>query len=122
MGVLDKFKFWKRESSDDLLGGPPVGLGQPTGLDLSPMPGAGPGSDPVDPTLNNIGGFGAPQQPAAFQDNTQYQQQDQHSDILSQKLEVISGKLDLIKAGMDSLNQRLEKIENIANEGRKGRW
>lgn len=124
MGLFDKLMFWKKEGSDDVLGAPPIGLEQPTGLDLGPMggqPGV-PGQPPLPP-MGDVSGLGTPQQPQAFQDMQQMQpQQPQQADLTSQKLEVISGKLDLIKAGIDNLNQRLEKLEKIAEAGRKGQW
>lgn len=115
MGFFDKLAFWKKGGDDDILGAPPMGLDQPSGLDLGPMGGQS-GQEP----LGDVTGLGTPQ-PQAFQDMQQQQQQPQ-SDLTSQKLEVISGKLDLIKAGLDNLNQRLEKIEKIAEAGRKGQW
>ncbi len=116
MGLFDKLMFWKKGENDDIPGAPLTGLDQPTGLDLGQMGGQG----YAEPRLGDIGGFGS-QQPQAFQDMRQ-QQQAQQPDLTSQKLDVISGKLDIVKACLDNLNQRLEKLEKIAEAGRKGQW
>ncbi len=120
MGLFDKLMFWKKGENDDILGARPTGLEQPTGLDLGPMGPQQP-SGYAEPRLGDIGGYGSPQQPQAFQDMRQ-QQQPQQADLTSQKLDVISGKIDIVKACLDNLNQRLEKLEKIAEAGRKGQW
>lgn len=119
MGLFDKLMFWKRDEGNDVLGAPPTGLEQPTGLDLGPIGPQQPGGY-AEPKLGDLGGYGSPQ-PQAFQDMRQ-QQQAQQPDLTGQKLDVISGKLDIVKACLDNLNQRLEKLEKIAEAGRKGQW
>lgn len=116
MGMFDKLRFWKK-GSDDILSGPPLGLHEAGDMGLAPM-----GAQQPEQRIDDLGGFGTPQRPSAFQDMRQYQQSPQQSDLSSQKLDVISGKLDIIKASLDNLNQRLERLEKLAGDDKKGRW
>ncbi|MBC8494909.1 hypothetical protein H8D36_02020 [archaeon] len=124
MNPLGKLKFWKKK--DDL------GLADPLANE--------PGMDFHDPMGNfedssmnfkdNLGlepepqgdllGSGSPDMPRSLRDKSTFDnfnsQQVQPAPAANREFELISSKLDTIKAELDSMNQRLQKIEKIAEQ------
>ena len=135
MGLMDKLKFWKKDDFNDfdtdnisnqanqpidstsdnlgLEGNDPsldnpdqqLGLGQDQNLDLPP-------DEYTDMQTDKKSSMSVPK--------SEKQMMDQNSGATMQSndsrrdLELISSKLDTIKAELDSINQRVMKIEKIA--------
>lgn len=102
MGILDKVKFWKKDTAlKDETAMPPMGeeRGMPATPDFGaprPYP-APPPSQPSYPSPTPA------QQPRAFQER-----------FSSRDMEMINAKLDAIKANLESINQRIANLERIA--------
>ena len=117
--MFDKLKFWKKkEGLDDFdpLAHDPMGgqMEHPQGeskyqdwnaTNSYQQPGLGEAGG-----LGGEPGLGQPGQPQAFQDAAQHTA----PQAGGKDIELLSAKLDAIKAQMDVINQRLIKIEKIA--------
>lgn len=126
MGILGKFLGKKRDDlglPDDLgkqpassmpgldepLGSPDAGLGAPMG---TPMPGAPSTPDNISP--ESLGFERVSDQQSSFRGAVPQQSL---GDInIGKDLEIISAKLDAIKAELDSMNQRLKRLERLATD------
>lgn len=119
---MDKIQFWKKkESSGPDLGLPPSSSEGPNlGMNNNQL-GLNTGNSPE----HDMGDFSTPHSIPSMQDSPssppslagypshQQQQSSQRSD---KDLEVISAKLDAIRASLESINQRLGALENIARQ------
>ncbi len=123
----DDFDFSPPKDSDLGLG-PDFDTGDNTaGLGSSPDLGGMPdtGQNQPLPTFEPI-----QEQPRHFQQPQPYQQQSFQSHdttyIISKNIEVVSSKLDALQASLESINQRLINLENIAkgeqDHSNKYRW
>jgi hypothetical protein len=131
MGLLGKLAFWRREEPalpkpEDFgkgLGGPELGLPgedlglpKPTGMpDMPEMPGAGaPPPFPEPPRLEEVRPEPAlppgavPVHPAAAP-----------GAVSGKDLEIISLKLDSLKTTLEAINERLARLEKMAEGGRE---
>ncbi|MFC1647833.1 hypothetical protein ACFL1B_00365 [Nanoarchaeota archaeon] len=113
MSLLDKAKFWKHDDLDLDTELPPLDpANDPTGMGDVGMPKDSPDMEQLGKSWEpDIGGrdprgLAAPQQ--------QQQMMDPNKDF-----DLLSSKLDAIKAVLDSMDQRIRRIENLA-EGEKG--
>jgi len=120
MGILDKIMFWKKKDEfadlglgdkENLAFGDDFGSKQ-MGLD---QPGFG------QPATSQPSAFGTQAPPSIPAQQPQFQQQYQQpkfespqQDLNSKNLEIISTKIDTLRASLESINQRLANIENIA--------
>ena len=128
MSIFSKLKFWGKKDSLD--------FDKDLGLDLGPLPGEKPDQGMPDfsqnlpnpetsqmhePSLD-------PMQPSMAQERPlptfePVQQESHESTIANKNLEVISYKLDAIQAILNSINQRLNNLENESKEDQlKGRY
>jgi len=118
MSVLDKLKFWKKHDAfdfDDLTttsantpGAVPkddLGLG-PSALDT-------PSSFDTDPLKTT------PRQPSETPSSFSENQKQAAPGISKTEVELLSSKLDTIKAILQSLDQRIARIEQIAKAEQK---
>ena len=126
MGILDRLRGKKKDDELGLgmdpemgaggfgAGGAP-GFGEPMG-----SPDMGYGMPPQDPMAQPAQPGGYSPESMGFErmppGTPSYSQPNQNiSDInLGKDMEIISAKLDAIKAELDSINQRLKRIERIA--------
>lgn len=116
MGFTDKIKFWKKK--DDL------GLEDDFGAEMQQNQTQNDGTkesfvgeegEEVKNDLSN---------PLSFQEKTGLEQPQQNFGQQNfqqptKDFDLISSKLDTIKAELDSMNQRIQKIEKIAEESQK---
>ena len=135
MSFMDKF----RKKDDDLglddnpIGAPPEG-GDPFGGQQSQNPMSNPSQQPDqfgnpnptgqpdqfgNPDLNNVKNLARPKDPveqSGFNNPTVMQQQPTttNSEHIEKDLQLIIAKLDGLKSEIDSLHQRVQKIEKIA--------
>lgn len=113
-------KFWKKKDDLGLPGGNDLGLGgmpsddpgfgQPPGMDMpseSPMP------DSLTPSSQGFGHQATPNL-SHHQENPQFQQAMPVQEKDGRETELILAKLDSIKSELDSINQRLMRLERIA--------
>ena len=119
-------KFWKSKEPEQLepmadpmsnpspgLPDQNLGLNEPDmGLGKGPDFPDHPGPAPVDPLSGPPGGAQQFSQPAS-QPSPQYQAPDPKKDF-----DLIIAKLDMIKAELDAMNQRILKIEHLADRAR----
>jgi hypothetical protein len=121
MAFFDKLMFWKKK---DEFGG--IGLGDKNAALGSDLSSGLPSSDTGLSTGTADSGYGLPtpaspiqpaqpsyQQPQpVFQ--PQFQPSSQPQGLMQDKIDLISSKLDVLKASLESINQRLTNLENIA--------
>lgn len=115
MSVFDKLAFWKKEEPiEDPLKqqdfGPELGMQRNVGLGSDNF---GMNQDPLGPTAerSDVGS------PSAFQELEQHHMPPPvpNQPISMQKdLEILSAKVDALRAAIESMNQRIINIENIA--------
>ena len=105
MGMLDKLKFWKKEEEMPSEYPRPSELSvqeQSAPMDMEhmgmPRPAPGITEPPMEPSVPS----------AAFPQPQAFQQAAMSSD---QQLQLISSKLDTIKAQLETVLQRLERLE-----------
>ncbi len=114
MTLMDKLKFWKKEEeappdlpSPPEMGGPPEAMPPPS-LDVMgmprPMPGVTepPGAAPTPPTGGPFAAQPEIPKPEAFA---------QAAAPADQQFQLISSKLDTIKAQLETILQRLDRLE-----------
>ena len=110
--MFDKLKFWKKNDDplDTLepMGNDPLGA-DPLGGISDPLG----GKHEASPSFSQPGGLGEPGGLGMGQP-TQHYPEPQPQSQGGKDIEVISAKLDAIRAQMDVINQRLIKIEKIA--------
>ena len=115
MGLMDKLKFWKKEEEMPAEFPRAAEFGAPeqhVPMDVAqmgmprPMPGVT--EPPAEPSFQP--GF---QQPQAF---AQAQQQQFAPVSAEQQLQLISSKLDTIKAQLETVLQRLDRLERKNEE------
>jgi len=98
MAIWDKLKFWKKKDEFPTL--PDLGAATPL------------------PEEEKFGrGFEMPDHPAFGQQQSfgQFQQmQYPQQQVRDKDLEIISAKLDAIKANVESISQRIERLERLA--------
>lgn len=132
MSFLDKLKFWQKDdfALDD---GLDDSFGDNLALDRSADNMTKPSTD--NNSMNNMPKLGSSNNnleekpdygpsenndgissPTSFQKQSQFQQNQSSSNQGDSQLELISSKLDTIKAELDSMNQRIKKIEQIAEQ------
>jgi hypothetical protein len=136
MGLLSKLMFWKKEEPlPDLGKGPDMGLppmddmgampgmpkagGDELGLppELGAEPRGGPGMDM--PKLEEApaeAGFPRPAPPAASAPTPPM-----HGEASGKDLEIISLKLDSLKTTLEAINERLARLEKMAEGGSESR-
>ncbi|MFH1770186.1 MAG: hypothetical protein ABH828_01375 [archaeon] len=116
MSFTDKIKFWKKH--DDL------GLEDDFGAEMKQNQMrddgtresfVGEGGQEIKNDLSN---------PLSFEEKSKFEQPQQNFgqqnyQQSSRDFDLISSKLDTIKAELDSINQRIQKIEKIAEESQK---
>ena len=143
MGLMDRFK--KKDDlglDDDPFGSEPHSMGQPPGQELSQDPFAQqqsspfdqpqfsqqgvPGNDPLgmtpdynNPDLNSVKGIERPKSFEQYQQPEPVSHTSPSSGHVEKDLQIIIAKLDALKSEMDSLHQRVQKIERIADEDRE---
>lgn len=139
MGFLDKLPFFKKKDDfgDLNLGDKTPGLGPDFGAPDLSMNSQDPFVSKDAPSSPDPLGLTPPsaqpsfqQQPPQFQQpaQPQFQQQQpaqQQFSATDKDLEIISSKLDALRAGIESINQRLANIEQMARgeqEKRKYRY
>ena len=140
MGMLDKMKFWKKD--DDLsLDNNPFGNVDNSQNNNSFMDSNNSFSgnsldksmdNSLNEPLHNNNSFSSSnsQQQNSFNDPTSAtemikngkisevkQQIHPNQDVMQKDIEILSSKLDAIKAGIESMNQRLQNIERIQKNG-----
>jgi len=115
VGILDKLKFWKKDGAfaigDDLLKDDTglnydMGLEDQTGLDNQFQ------HSEIDQSLN----------PKFMEKVDSKLDRSEHQSPIHQSdstMELISSKLDTIKAELDSMNQRIKRIEKIAEDSQE---
>jgi hypothetical protein len=117
MSFADKLKFWKKE--EEMPEYPrtpeisPLEPHMPSGMDQMGMPRQMPGI--TEPPSEPQAQFGAPQ-------SFGQQQQFQSSMSTEQQLQLISSKLDTIKAQLETVLQRLERLERGESSPYQQRW
>ena len=110
MSLLDKLMFWKKHDEpalpEPVPSMEPPGMEQPAppGMEHLGMPPSGPGINepPAAPPEQHI--------PAAFAQAEQAQQPQQGMSS-DQQMQLISSKLDTIKAQLETVLQRLDRLE-----------
>ncbi|MBU0667270.1 MAG: hypothetical protein ABIC91_00335 [Nanoarchaeota archaeon] len=130
MSFVDKLKFWKKEEDfnfdDPLMNDNSTNMNMDLGLD----------QHKTDGLINTPDGL--PPSESAFE---QVKRDDSNRSLFAQQqktsspfdaqpipqnkdLELISAKLDTIKAELDAINQRVQKIERIADSehNKKASW
>lgn len=115
MSVLDKLKFWKKHDAfdfDDLTtsGANTPGAVPQDDLGLGPSALDSPSSFDSDPLKTTT--RPAYEKPSSFSSNQQSSQNS--SGVSKTEIELLSSKLDTIKAILQSLDQRIAHIEQIA--------
>jgi len=116
MTVMDKLKFWRKHEEPEIPepqmpsmepGATPPGMdqqagGMPPGMEHLGMPPSGPGINepPAAPPEQHV--------PTAF---AQLEQPAQQGMSTEQQLQLISSKLDTIKAQLETILQRLDRLE-----------
>jgi len=132
MSIFSKLMFWKKKDEFADFGLGDKGAVPGMNLGLGPELGAGAeltqgtemqpslGMPMQQPPIQQPAPFQAPAQPP-FQSPAQPQMQGQEY-TNSKNLEVISSKLDALRASLDSINQRLANIENIARSEEEQRY
>lgn len=140
MGLMDRFK--KKDDDlglDDTFSHEPHPLGNPPGQELDQDPFASqqqqslgqpqyhqqgvPGDDPLgmgqeyqNPDLNSVKGLERPKSFDHFEPQADpVSQTNPASGHVEKDLQIVIAKLDAIKSELDSLHQRVQKIERIAD-------
>jgi hypothetical protein len=109
MGLMDKLKFWKKEEEmpsefPKAAEFAPPEQQAPMGMEQMGMPRPMPGI--TEPPAE----FGQ-QVPQAFPQPQSFSQQQQFAPTTEQQLQLISSKLDTIKAQLETVLQRLDRLE-----------
>jgi len=138
MGFFEKLMFWKKEPEfsssaelppfpgeggfDSTLSraepfGPTPGFDQfGSGRSSSVEPSGYPAPSSSAPNFGSASSFSSSTMPTSSHENT----------IISKNIELVSAKIDALQAAIDSMNQRLVNIENIARgeqeEKKYRRW
>jgi hypothetical protein len=110
MGVMDKLKFWKKEEVPEFPKPADFAMQEqqmPGGMEQMGVPRSIPGINEPPMEGQTSSPFAQPPQtfPQAFQ------QQQQFAGTTEQQLQLISSKLDTIKAQLETVLQRLERLE-----------
>jgi hypothetical protein len=127
VGILDRLRGKKKDDDlglgmDPAMGGGDYGGGAPGYGDPMGSPDMGYGMPPQDPMAQPLQPAGYSPEAMGFErvppGTPSYPQPGQSQSIsdinLGKDMELISAKLDAIKAELDSINQRLKRIERIA--------
>jgi len=110
MGFFRKLKFWMKDEDlgleDDLNIDPSTDMADQLGLE----PGKG--------ELLERTGESTVDQPLSLQKKSDFEEVPKQESFLSpnKDFELISSKLDTIKAELDAMNQRIQKIEKLAEK------
>lgn len=137
MSLLGKLMFWKREEEPmpdfgkapdfgsnlgmDLQGGDKWGMPESGGNDLGLPPNLG--NAPELPTAPSLQAprleeaYPGQQQRGARQQQQPYQQQYHSEQSSNRDFEIISLKIDAIKSTLEVINERLARLEKIAEGG-----
>jgi hypothetical protein len=133
MSFLDKVKFWKKKDDfSDLDLGKDFDLGSDD-LGKSPIDSSKSFSDSFNdqdnqPIQQEQSQYSAPSAPESFSQISDARPPDIQSvpsyqpPQTSQDLQLVSAKLDAIKAYLDTINQRLANLENMARGHDEKRW
>ena len=125
MSFVDKLKFWKHEEAPEYPSAPEMSPSEqqvPTGMDQMGMPRQMPGVNepPMDAqTGNPFAQSPQFQQPQSFQQAFGQPSAGMSTD---QQLQLISSKLDTIKAQLETVLQRLERLERKDESPYQQRW
>jgi hypothetical protein len=135
MGFFDKLQFWKKKDPFDyskLEGGGDLGLGKDTtpGLGGTPDLGAMPGSSATgtyhEPGVTIQGSGYENLKPTELDEPHQGYARPQASQVAPQQgnkdLEIVSAKLDSIKAAIESLNLRIQNMEEEMKRMQRKGW
>ena len=139
MSVFDKLMFWKKEpefsSSSELPPFPGESGGFDNTLSRSDPFTSSPGFDQFGSGRSNVEPSGYPAPPpsapnfgsASSYPSSPVSSTSSHDNtIISKNIELVSAKIDALQAAIDSMNQRLVNIENIARgeqeEKKYRRW
>jgi len=114
MSFADKLKFWKKEEEmPEYPRTPEISPSEPhmpSGMDQMGMPRQMPGITET------------PTEQPSFSQQSFGQQQFQSSMSTEQQLQLISSKLDTIKAQLETVLQRLERLERGESSPYQQRW
>lgn len=121
MALFDKLKFWKKEESSDLSApefsrpefAQPEQQGMPSNMDQMGLPRSVPGLN--EPPAETSSPFAQPPQSFGQMQQPQFAQQQFGQQAVQpsadQQLQLISSKLDTIKAQLETVLQRLDRLE-----------
>ncbi|MBU0471189.1 MAG: hypothetical protein KKF89_03860 [Nanoarchaeota archaeon] len=113
MSFMDKIKFW---SKNDDLGLEDNFPKEEQNVDLADQLGL----EPIKDDLSVNSHEGSVDNPISFQEKSSFNANTHVQDFQQNKdLELISSKLDTIKAELDSISQRVQRIEKIVEPGQK---
>ena len=111
MGILEKIKFWKREEHREDLPGTPMPGQVPQDLYGQKPPESSPFEAPKSPFETGSSPF---EQPKSFEESLSVGPTTPPPTSGSKDLEMINLKLDAIKNTLESINLRLQRLEQAA--------
>jgi hypothetical protein len=119
VGVFDKMKFWDKKEPEV----PAYDLGAQSMGSMEPHPLEQPGQESFNPQGFQQQSY--PQYPSAtpFPGSPEPEHISTHDQTVHPRdIELILAKLDAIKAELDSLHQRVRKIEQVTEPQQKKYW